>query len=221
VDCTVGEAGCKNKVAQEKRIAYLDKERADCANGSGDYCPDYVGLTVLTVGVLSIPDMISSASQLYQGIGRALSPALSTCLSNKICTTIFNSVFGIQSNSQSSSSSSKNILGEADICATEGNCASTNRLVVLGKWPKYLQVAEDMGGKTFSVPPDVFNSLTPEQQWELNKNFLDQAVARGDYFYLANPWAEATGWYERELTYLFEMGYSLSLHQFWLIPPSQ
>lgn len=37
--------------------------------------------------------------------------------------------------------------------------------------------------KVFQVSPEVWNSLTPAQQWALNKDFLDQAVAQGDYFF--------------------------------------
>ncbi len=110
------------------------------------------------------------------------------------------------------------ILGESIDCA-DGNCTATQGLVVLGKFPKYLNVAKDVNEKVFTVLPDVDNVLTRDQQWELNKAFLDQAVARGDYFYLANQWSEATGSYAAELNYLFSLGYNLSPNQIRLIPP--
>lgn len=111
------------------------------------------------------------------------------------------------------------VSGEAADCATDGDCAVTRGIVVLGKYPKYMQVATDVEGKVFSVPTDKWNALTAEQQWELNKGFLDQAVTRGDYFYLASQWSEATGWYGRELQHLFSLGYTISPNQVWLIPP--
>jgi hypothetical protein len=113
------------------------------------------------------------------------------------------------------------VSGETADCATDGDCAVTRGGVVLGKYPKYTQVATDIEGKVFSVPTDKWNALTADQQWELNKGFLDQAVKRGDYIYLVSKWSKAKGWYGRELQYLFSLGYTISPNQVWLIPPGQ
>lgn len=90
---------------------------------------------------------------------------------------------------------------------------------MIGEYPKYLEVAKTIKAKVFSAPEDVWYSLTSDQQWELKKTFFDQAVARGDFFYLASGWTEATGDYGRELQYLIDLGCKVSKSQLWLIPP--
>ena len=67
-----------------------------------------------------------------------------------------------------------------------------------------------------------WNKLSRSEQWMLNQKFLDVAISRGDTFYLASRWTEATegSFFLMELEYLFSQGYSLSLYQNYLIPPS-
>jgi RHS repeat-associated protein len=95
-------------------------------------------------------------------------------------------------------------------------------LTVLGRYPNYLEVAEDVGGNAFNVSPKVWESMNTAQQWAFNQKFLDDAVARGDYFYLASKWTRAPvgTFFRQELDYLFSKGYTLSLYQNYLIPPS-
>jgi RHS repeat-associated protein len=96
-------------------------------------------------------------------------------------------------------------------------------ITVLGRYRNYLDVADDVGGNALNVPEEVWDSLnTLEKQWAFNQKFLDDAIARGDYFYLANRWADAKvgTFFRMELDYLFSKGYTLSLYQNYLIPPS-
>lgn len=58
--------------------------------------------------------------------------------------------------------------------AAEDAAAATDT-VVLGHYPEYLQA----GGRTFSVPTDVWDAMSPEEQWAANQKFLDRAIARG------------------------------------------
>lgn len=95
-------------------------------------------------------------------------------------------------------------------------------ITVLGRFPKYLDVANDIGGNVFNLSPDVWANLSEAEQWALNQKFLDDAIANGDIFYLANRWLDAVPGtsYLRELEYLFSQGYTLSIYQNYLIPSS-
>jgi len=109
------------------------------------------------------------------------------------------------------------VTGELPI----GASASNTGVVVLGRWPTYLQVAKDIGGKVFSVPTEIWEKLSQEEQWTLNQKFIDDAIANGDQFFLASSWADAavTSFFYKELTYLFSLGYTLSPRGNFLIPP--
>ncbi len=104
---------------------------------------------------------------------------------------------------------------------TTTTATSSSGVVVLGRYPKYLDVAKDVGGKVFSLPAEVFDKLTPEEQWAKNQSFLDEAIANGDQFLLASGWADATAnsFFYKELNYLFSVGYTLSPRGNFLIPP--
>ena len=84
---------------------------------------------------------------------------------------------------------------------------------VLGKFPHYVNLADDLGASRFSVPTKIWNKMTPAEQWAANQKFLDRMIARGDEIILSNPVrdvSEATGWFGRELSYLVEQGFRLS-----------
>jgi hypothetical protein len=114
------------------------------------------------------------------------------------------------------------------LCA-DGDCGNEvatvirpgpKQVTVLGRYPDYINIADDVGGKVFSIDVNLWNSLSEAERWALNQQFLDQCVAKGDYFYLASGWANAgTGYYWMELNYLFSLGYTLSPNGLWLIPP--
>jgi RHS repeat-associated protein len=84
---------------------------------------------------------------------------------------------------------------------------------VLGKFPDYVNLADDIMARRFSIPPDVWHRMTAAEQWAANQRFLDRTIARGDESILSNPIQrieEATGWFARELKYLMDHGYRLS-----------
>jgi hypothetical protein len=71
-----------------------------------------------------------------------------------------------------------------------------------------------------------WNALGRAEQWALNVQFLKEAIARGDLFRLATPFAEGTKamgtFYQQELIYLVQYGYELFVDMKgaeWLIPP--
>jgi RHS repeat-associated protein len=94
--------------------------------------------------------------------------------------------------------------------------------IVLGRYPEYLKVGKDIGAKTFNIPQGQWETLNQTERWALNRAFLDQAIARGDTFYLASKWANAKigTAYRMELDYLFSKGYTISIYQNYLIPSS-
>ncbi len=83
---------------------------------------------------------------------------------------------------------------------------------VLGKYPDYINLADDLGAKRFNVPTEVWNRMSKEEQWAANKKFLDRMIARGDDIVLSNPVFDiddVTGALRRELDYLIEQGFRL------------
>jgi hypothetical protein len=111
------------------------------------------------------------------------------------------------------------LMGIGAVVSADGD--PTNEIVVLGRFPDYLQAAKEIGGKTFNVPTATWNALSKAEQWALNQQFLNNAITNGNTFYLASKWSEAvTGsFFRMELEYLFSQGYTLSLYQNYLIPP--
>lgn len=61
--------------------------------------------------------------------------------------------------------------------------------------------------------------MTDEEIWEANKKFLDRMIRRGDKIRLATPIENVKpgSYFQKELNYLFEKGYSLSPDGLWLI----
>jgi hypothetical protein len=84
---------------------------------------------------------------------------------------------------------------------------------VIGKYPQYLQKAEELGANRFNIPMDIWNKMSAAERWAANKQFLDDAIRRGDEFILANPVTNINtvgGYFRRELEYLIQQGYKLS-----------
>ena len=92
---------------------------------------------------------------------------------------------------------------------------------VLGHYPGYVTLAENVGARYFSVPKHVWDKMTPAEQWAANSRFLDRLVARGDTVMLSTAASEARAgsWFARELGYLSERGYTLSVDGMRMIPP--
>ncbi|MEW6233737.1 MAG: RHS repeat-associated core domain-containing protein, partial [Chloroflexota bacterium] len=97
--------------------------------------------------------------------------------------------------------------------ASGSSCAAKTTQTVLGKFPDYLRIADELGARRFSVPAEVWNKMSKAEQWAANQKFLDRAIARGDKIVLSNPVkniSEVTGVFRRELDYLVEKGFRLS-----------
>ncbi|MCX6207171.1 MAG: DUF6443 domain-containing protein [Bacteroidetes bacterium] len=96
---------------------------------------------------------------------------------------------------------------------TEGVAAVKAGTTILGKFPKYVELAEEIGARYFNVPSNIWAKMTPSEQWAANVKFLDRMIARGDKIVLATPVKsikEVSGAYRQELDYLVSKGYKLS-----------
>jgi hypothetical protein len=57
---------------------------------------------------------------------------------------------------------------------------------VLGSYPRYVELADELGAKRFNIPEAVWNTMTAAERWAANKKFLDRMIARGDMIILSN-----------------------------------
>jgi hypothetical protein len=127
-------------------------------------------------------------------------------------------------------------LATGAVCA-DGDCTNeieaTTQIIernwtVLGKYPGYLQKAQYLGANLLNIPDDEWVQLTTrDQQWAKNVEFLDEAIARGDVFYLETSFTQGIrdggSFYQSELLYLLKQGYEwTTLHgEEWLVPARQ
>jgi hypothetical protein len=96
-----------------------------------------------------------------------------------------------------------------------GVSSSTTRggETVLGKFPDYLKLADELGARRFNVPGEVWNKMSKAEQWAANQKFLDRAISRCDEFVLSNPVksiSDVSGSLRSELEYLIERGFRLN-----------
>ena len=81
--------------------------------------------------------------------------------------------------------------------------------VVLGHSPDYTDLADRLSAERFSVPEHVWNRLSPQQQWDLNRSFLRTRVveAGSQIVFSHRPQdAQPNSFFERELDYLVSRG---------------
>lgn len=78
--------------------------------------------------------------------------------------------------------------------------------VVLGKFPEYIEAAEEMGANVFNLSSGLYNVLDRMgASWTANQAFLDASIYRGQQFYLSS--VASSGSYWMELQYLSSRGY--------------
>jgi len=102
-------------------------------------------------------------------------------------------------------------LFEDAIHQTSKHVDGSGGVTVLGKYGTYNTIGGQYGFNFMDVDKAVWDSLDDAERWAVNKKFLDDAVKRGDTFYLSNPDAsDFTGGYSRELEYLNGLGYQVN-----------
>jgi RHS repeat-associated protein len=78
--------------------------------------------------------------------------------------------------------------------------------VVLGKFPEYIEAAEEMGANVFNLSSRLYNVLDRMgASWTANQAFLDASIYRGQQFYLSS--VASSGAYWMELQYLSSRGF--------------
>jgi hypothetical protein len=110
----------------------------------------------------------------------------------------------------------------SETSVSEANADTGQRgagITVIGPIPQYLTLANELGANYFSVPEEAWRALSPEEQWAMNQQFLDDAIARGDTFILAQDAesARAGSFFEKEIQYLLSRGYAFEDGN--LVPP--
>ena len=109
-------------------------------------------------------------------------------------------------------------LGESMAAKSGGQCiikegVQNNGKTVLGKFPDYLNFAEEIGAKRFNIPTKTWNKMTKAEQWAANTKFLNRMIKRGDDVILSNPVKnlnDVSGAFRKELNYLIKKGFRLS-----------
>jgi hypothetical protein len=124
--------------------------------------------------------------------------------------------FGIKAAGEGVISGVKSILK-----STATKIDETKGLTVLGHYPKYLELADELNAKRFNIPIEIWNKMTPEQQWNANKKFLDRLIVRGDNVRLSVNVDDIhkKSYLAKELDYLREHGYHVSSDGWWLTKP--
>ena len=60
-------------------------------------------------------------------------------------------------------------------------------MIVIGRYPIYLQEAGSLSGRVFNIPQYEWDAMPPDKRWTLNKEFLDKAIVAGEQIILATP----------------------------------
>ena len=90
---------------------------------------------------------------------------------------------------------------------------------VIGSFPAYIPVSDELGARRFDIGPAAWNALPDDaSRWAANRYFLDSMLAAGDTFvWTADPRSARPGsWFFQEVNYLHSRGVSFPTGQVWL-----
>ena len=92
---------------------------------------------------------------------------------------------------------------------------------VLGRYPRYVELSDELNARRFQIPDEVWKRMTPDEQWAANQRFLDRTIARGDEIILASPIKDVPpqSAFAKELRYMRSKGYRVSEDGKKLLPP--
>jgi len=103
------------------------------------------------------------------------------------------------------------------------NLGPTAGRVVIGSFPQYVELAEQLGAKYFSIKPEIWQKMSDAERLAANNKFLDRAIVRGDTFVLTMSVKDALQrggvWLRHEIQYLMSRGYSVASDGRSLVPP--
>jgi hypothetical protein len=78
--------------------------------------------------------------------------------------------------------------------------------------PSHIEYAQSLGANYFSIAPEQWATMSEEEQWAANKDFLDQAIARGDTFEMSSSPEDPNAGksFIKEVEYIQSKGYVLN-----------
>ena len=93
---------------------------------------------------------------------------------------------------------------------------------VLGSYPEYVKLSDDLNARRFEIPLDAWNKMSEAEKWAANKKFLDRTINKGDAIILSNDAHKAKpgSYFSREIDYLKSKGYTLSDDGLSFTPPA-
>ena len=83
---------------------------------------------------------------------------------------------------------------------------------VIGHFPEYIELSKELNVKPFSIPDEIWKTMSVEEQWAANQKFLDRAIANNSEFNLATSLDKMRegSFYAKEIQYLLENGYKFT-----------
>jgi hypothetical protein len=92
---------------------------------------------------------------------------------------------------------------------------------VLGRYPRYVELSDELNARRFQIPDEVWKRMTPDEQWAANQRFLDRTISRGDEIILSSPVKDLPpqSAFAKELRYMRSKGYRVSKDGKKLLPP--
>jgi hypothetical protein len=92
---------------------------------------------------------------------------------------------------------------------------------VLGSYPEYVKLSDDLNARRFEIPVKQWKEMTPVQQWTANQKFLDRTINRGDSISLSNSahGAKPGTYFYREVKYIQSKGYTIADDGMSFFPP--
>jgi RHS repeat-associated protein len=94
---------------------------------------------------------------------------------------------------------------------------------VIGKFPQYLELAEQIGAKRFNIPEKVWEAMSDAERLAANNKFLDRGILRRDAFRSTERISDVLktkgfSWLRHEVDYLLKAGYRVAEDGYTLIP---
>jgi len=115
------------------------------------------------------------------------------------------------------------LVGELAVSAS-GSRVLSEGTTVLGHFPEYLQKADELGARRFSIPTQIWASMGEGQRWAANEKFLERVAARRDKIVLSNHITKVRpgSSLEREVKYMLsQKKYTVSPDGLALLPPAE
>ena len=97
----------------------------------------------------------------------------------------------------------------------------TSNQTVLGHYPDYVKISDQLGARRFEVPLAAWNKMSTLEQWTANRKFLDRMISKGNEIILGTLAGQARSGsiFIKELDYLNTHGYKLNSNGTRMLPP--